>query len=274
MIAATHGRGMFSLDVNRLLTIVVTPKSRHVTVASGSSLVVRDSANVIVSGSGSGAANWSASSGGAPWLSLTTSSGTGTGIVSWDIDPTGLPVGSYVDTITVTVPGAIDSPTLIVDTLQVAGFAAIPTAHVDTVLSGSLVLISDSAEVVGVSDTTSWTVTHGAATWLTVQPSGRGLGSSRWDVNPAGLLPGSYADTIMIATSEADTARLFIALEMDMPTIALDCAFDFLARNQCLGLVEQRFLDLSGNGDGEFNLGDFVGYLQRQPPTPKREEER
>jgi len=100
------------------------------------------------------------------------------------------------------------------------------------------------------------------------------LGFSRWNVNPAGLLPGSYADTITIATSEADTALLFIALEMDVPTIAVDCAFDFLARNQCLGVVEQRFLDLSGNADGEFNLGDFVGYLQRQPPTPKREGQR
>jgi hypothetical protein len=194
--------------------------------------------------------------------------------VSWDIDPTGISVGTYVDTITVTVPGAIDSPTLIIDTLQIAGFAAMPTAHVDTALSGSLVLIADSAEVIGLSDTTSWTVTHGVTTWLTVQPSGRGLGYSRWDVNPAGLLPGSYADTITIATSEADTARLFIALEMNVPNIAVDCAFDFLVRNQCLGIVEQRFLDLSGNGDGAFNLGDFIGHLQRRPPTPKREDER
>ncbi len=274
MIAATHGRGMFSLNVNRSLTLVATPTSRHVTVASGATQIVKDSANVIVSGSGSGAANWSASSGGAPWLSLTTVTGTGTGIVSWDIDPTGISVGTYVDTITVTVPGAIDSPTLIIDTLQIAGFAAMPTAHVDTALSGSLVLIADSAEVIGLSDTTSWTVTHGVTTWLTVQPSGRGLGYSRWDVNPAGLLPGSYADTITIATSEADTARLFIALEMNVPNIAVDCAFDFLVRNQCLGIVEQRFLDLSGNGDGAFNLGDFIGHLQRRPPTPKREDER
>ena len=243
-------------------------------VEDGATTIVSDSANVIVSGSGAGAANWSATSGSASWLSLTTGAGTGTGVVSWEIDPTGVPIGTYIDTVTVTITGAIDSPTRIVDSLQVTGFAALPGTRADTALSGSNTVIADSAQLIGLSDTTSWTVTYEGATWLTVQPSGTGLGYSRWDMNTAGLVPGAYSDTITIATSEGDTAQVVVALTMEAPNVVIDCAFDFLARGQCLGGVEQRFLDLTGNADGEYNLGDFVGYVQRQSPPAEQEHER
>jgi len=274
LIAATHGRGMFSLDVNRLLTLVVSPGSGLVMVEDGATTIVGDSAHVLVSGSGAGAANWSATSGSASWLSLTTAAGTGTGVVSWEIDATGVPIGTYIDTITVTIAGAIDSPTRIIDSLQVAGFTALPSIRTDTALSGSNTVIADSAQLIGLADTTTWAATHEGATWLVTQSSGTGLGYNRWEVNPAGLVPGSYSDTITIATSEGDTAHIVIALTMEAPNVAIDCAFDFLARGQCLGDVEQRFLDLTGNDDGEFNLGDFVGYLQRLSQQSKQGNER
>jgi hypothetical protein len=53
------------------------------------------------------------------WTTLTTSSGTGSGRVRWSRDASGLAVGTYVDTITVTASGATGSPAILVDTLRV-----------------------------------------------------------------------------------------------------------------------------------------------------------
>jgi hypothetical protein len=175
----------------------------------------------------------------------------------------------------VTVTGAIDSPFLVIDTLQVLGFAVVPTVHSDTVLSGSVDILNDSTLILGLSDTTTWTVASGGVTWLTVpQPAGTGEGYARWFVNPSGLLPATYVDTLTLVTSEADTGRVEVSLVLNAPTIVAACAFDKLARNQCLGDIEQRFLDLTGNGDGVYNLGDFLGFLNRSPQpaaSPRRE---
>jgi hypothetical protein len=266
---------MFSLDLNRALTLVLTPSSRIVEFEEGATVAVGDSAFVIVSGSGAGAANWSASHGAAPWLSLSTTAGTGTGLVTWQVDPTGLPIGTYVDTITVDAPGAVDSPRLIIDTLRILGFAVTPPARVDTALSGTIGVVDDSVLMVDIADTTSWALIHGGALWLTLRDTlGTGLGYIAWAVNPAGLLPGTYLDTVTVTTSEADTGQVFVSLVMEAPIIAAECAFDRLARSQCLGELERRYLDLAGNTDGEFNLGDFIAFLNRGSTTPPPKENR
>ncbi len=275
LIAATHGRGMFSLDINRSLTLAVTPRTRNVETEVGATQPEADSTNVLLTGTGAGAANWSATHGAAPWLTLQVPSGTGSGILRWARDPTGLAIGTYVDTITITVPGAIDSPAQVIDTLQIIGFAALPAAREDTILSGSVDLVADSALVVGTADTTTWSVSHTGVTWLTLnQTAGQGTTYVRWTVNPASLLPGTYNDTLTVMTSAADTAQVIVSLTMEEPAIVAACAFDLLARNQCLGDVEQRYLDLTGNNDGTYNLGDFVGYLQRTASPPKPQENR
>ena len=70
---------------------------------------------------------------------LTTASGTGTALVAWNRNSAGLVVGTYVDTITVTAPGAASgSPATIIDTLRITA-APVPidaawTLHPDVVI--------------------------------------------------------------------------------------------------------------------------------------------
>jgi hypothetical protein len=105
------------------LAVVVTPGSRGVSVHEDSvRSVLADSVLVTLRGAGSGAASWSASHGSADWLTLVTAAGPGGAAVRWVVDPTQLPPGTYVDTITVAVAGA--SPVLVLDTLEVRGVPA------------------------------------------------------------------------------------------------------------------------------------------------------
>lgn len=59
---------------------------------------------------GTGVLTWSASNGGTSWLSLTPSSGAGTTEVAVDINTVSLAPGIHNATITVTAPGALNSP--------------------------------------------------------------------------------------------------------------------------------------------------------------------
>jgi hypothetical protein len=371
LIAATHGRGMFQLQLDRPLTLAVAGGIPSDTVAAGATGSRPDSATVILSGTGALTAGWTATHGAAPWLALTSAAGTGTGRLRWTRDPTGLAPGLYVDTITVTVAGAIDSPWLLADTLVVQGGLAValtPAGRADTAYEGATALLVDSASVLlsgfG-ADTTRWTATHGAAAWLTLTTAsgtgpglvrwsrntaalavgahvdtirvttsqgglarlvdsvvilpvplvlgtasrrdtadagsvtpvpdsvavtlqgpgsatatwtathgagawltltaaaGTGSGIARWTRNPTGLLPGTYVDTIRVATSLADTAVVIDTFVLLAPAVTASCAADDLLAPGCLTDDERRYLDLTGNADGTYNLGDLVALRKR-----------
>lgn len=370
LIAATHGRGMFRLELVRALTLAVVDGVASDTVPVGASGPRADSAVVILSGTDAATTAWSATHTAAAWVTLTNAAGTGTGRVRWTRDPTGLAAGVYVDTITVTAPGAIDSPWLVVDSLvvqaalsvtvaptgraasvlqgstmpipdsaalliegwgadttqwtatRVSGWLTLlttagtgagtvrwtrnPTAlavgtHVDTIRiatsqgafadlhdtlavmalplvlepasrrdtadAGSVTLVPDSAAVTlqgPGSDTASWTATHGTRAWVTLTTAGgTGSGTVRWTRDPAGLLPGTYTDTIRISTSRADTALVIDTFVLLAPTVTASCAASDLLAPGCLTDVQRRYLDLTGNADGIYNLGDLVALRKR-----------
>jgi hypothetical protein len=56
------------------------------------------------------------------------------------------------------------------------------------------------------------------------------------------------------------------------PGFTVACAGDGLLSNGgCLGIVERNYLDLTGNHDRAYNLGDLLAYLDRKglplPPS-------
>jgi len=71
-----------------------------------------------ISNAGSSTLNWSVA-GAQAWLSLVPTSGSGDGDVTLNVDVTGLGVGTYNDVITVTAPGATNSPLDIPVTLAI-----------------------------------------------------------------------------------------------------------------------------------------------------------
>ncbi|MCX6580185.1 MAG: hypothetical protein NT166_08375 [Candidatus Aminicenantes bacterium] len=93
---------------------------------------------VMISNKGGGALNWNAS-GNVSWLSVSPSSGTGDSALSVSVNPSGLAVGSYTGTITITDPNATNSPQSISVSLTVyhQGTTAAPFGDFATPLEGS-----------------------------------------------------------------------------------------------------------------------------------------
>src|SRR5690606_38783768 len=64
-----------------------------------------------ITNEGAGTLVWSAAlSGAGSWLSVNPAEGSGAGTITVSVDAAGLPAGTYTKTITVTAPGAENSP--------------------------------------------------------------------------------------------------------------------------------------------------------------------
>jgi uncharacterized PurR-regulated membrane protein YhhQ (DUF165 family) len=201
-----------SLVVEPALTLALSPGSRSDSVALGTSGPRADSASVTLSGFGSALAGWSATHrDAATWVSLTTSAGTGSGRVRWTRDPSGLAVGTYVDTIVAAAAGASGSPTRLLDTLIVDPALALALSlgsRRDSAALGTSGPRADSASVTlsGFGSTASpWSATHrAAATWVSLTTgAGTGSGQLRWTRDPSGLAVDTYVDTILVTAAGA-----------------------------------------------------------------------
>jgi len=90
-----------------------------------------------------GLLNWSISDD-ASWLTCAPISGSGSGVVSVSVDPASLTVGAYDGTITISDPGAANSPVSVPVTLTVYGAetTAAPFGEFSTPVDGSTVMSS------------------------------------------------------------------------------------------------------------------------------------
>lgn len=278
---AIIAHGSFNSPARVLDTLVVlTPLTAALTASRvdsaqvGATAGVTDSVPLALSGFGAGTASWTASHGAAPWLLLTTPSGVGSATVRWVRDPSGLAIGTYVDTITVTVPGALGSPARIIDSLRVLAplSASLNAAsRRDSIPQGSTTAKTDSVTLAlagYASSTAAWTVTHGAGGWLTVTtPAGVGSGKVRWRRDPTALVAGLYVDTVRIAVTgvAGGPAEVIDSLRIFEPAVAVSCAETvLLSTSSCLGAIERNYLDQTGNRDGSYNLGDLLAFLDRK----------
>ena len=187
------------------LVLAVSPGSRNVAVQQGSAAPT-DNATVTLSGTGAATAVWTATKKKA-WTTLTTAGGTGSGTVAWSRNATGLAVGTYVDTITVSATGATGSPDLVFDTLRITAappplvLAVSPGSRNVAVQQGSAAP-SDNATVTlsGTGAATAvWTATKKKAWTTLTTASGTGSGTVAWSRNATGLAVGTYVDTITVS---------------------------------------------------------------------------
>ncbi len=271
-----------SLVVQGTLALDVSPASRSDTVTVGATVPRADSAAVLLSGTGASTATWSAAANRGVWITVTTGSGTGPGTARWTRNPAGRAVGVHVDTITITSTAATGSPARIVDSLVVraAAVALNPTATSDTAVSGTAGARPGSAQLLlsgGTDSITAWTATHGAAPWLTLlTTAGQGSGTISWTRSAADLADGVFRDTITVVSAAGDSARVVDVFVVRAPAVAAACAASHLLGETCLDPTQRRWLDLAGNRDGQFNLGDFVAFVARgsgtgAPPPPRKE---
>ncbi len=200
-------------------TLALSPGSRSVIVAQGGT-APGDQATVTISGTNASTASWSATKR-KSWTTITAGSGTGSGIVGWSRNPTGLALGTYVDTITVSVTGATGSPAHVIDTLVVSAAATPVTMAVSPGSRRATVVEGGAAEpdsaTVAMSGTNAWAVGWSASaghSWtMLATASGTGNGHVRWNRNAAGLSPGTYVDTITVtAQAGGSPARVIDTL--------------------------------------------------------------
>jgi M6 family metalloprotease-like protein len=157
-------------------------------------------------------------------------------------------------------------------TVGVQGIRLASTGRSRSALLGDSTLQPDSValQVFGAgASSADWTVTHLAgAGWNTVlTPSGQGSATIRWVSNPTGLALGTYVDTltILVPGTLARDSLLVDSLVVYEPVVSVACASStLLATGSCLGQVERHYLDLNGNRDGVYNLGDLLAWLDRK----------
>jgi hypothetical protein len=193
-----------------VLTLLVSPVSRSVVIRWGDSAPA-GTAIVTVAGPIVGEASINASDhffrG---WTGPPTLNGT---LLSWAHTAAGLPVGTYVDTITVTAgipnggPTAAGSPARIYDTLVIAPGPGPLTLAVNPIARSASVPLgasapSDNAAVTlsgKNANSTTWTAAK-TASWVTLTtPSGIGSGTVAWRRNGGNLPAGIYYDTITVS---------------------------------------------------------------------------
>ncbi|HET9065643.1 MAG TPA: S8 family peptidase [Gemmatimonadales bacterium] len=187
------------------LVLALAPASRRVVTGEGSSDVLRDSAEVRLSGTGASTAAWSVTRRRGS-TSLVTANGVGSGMLRWQRTATGLAAGTYVDTLQVTVPNATGSPALVIDTLVVTAapqplvVALSPSSRWTSVTQGQnaasasavLQLTGDGAA------SATWSASSAQAWTQLTTTSGIGSGTVTWNRNTATLLPGTHVDTITV----------------------------------------------------------------------------
>ena len=244
------------------VTLAVAPTSRSASVQQGSA-APSDQASVTLSGSNSASTGWMATKR-KPWTTLTVGSGTGSGIVAWSRNASGLAVGSYVDTISVTATG-VALPSLVFDTLRVTAVPVVltlsvaPSARSSSVVQGGAAP-SDQATVTLTGDnsgTTAWSATK-RKSWTTLtSSSGTGSGTLAWSRNAAGLAVGVYLDTITVTAAGAagSPGVVYDTLRVTAAPVPLLIAVSPTSRNVAMQqgsspTSDQALVSQSGDGHG------------------------
>ena len=114
-------------------------------------------ATLAITNSGGGTLDWSVSDD-APWLSVSPASGSGAANLQVSTSLSGLAVGTYTGTITVTAPGAAGSPRTVAVTLTVAAAAdttpptvSLTAPAAGASVSGTVAVSANAADAVGVT---------------------------------------------------------------------------------------------------------------------------
>jgi subtilisin family serine protease len=247
------------------LTEQVSPSSRYHSVKLGSN-VPADSARIVLSGMGAAATTWTASNA-KPWIALSVAAGTGTGDVRWSHNLTGLAAGTYIDTITVVAPNAIGSPSLVIDTLIVTAQKGKRVGRTTGTASGTddgVALHLDSVYV-DVAAETSWEATTGAA-WVTLLAGSRtGPGYLHWQRSLGGMSYGISQDSIVVSSGNAREVELVVTetIVAGADQVAASVAASALFEPAALDELRRRMLDLLGNANGRYDVGDLLAYLDR-----------
>jgi hypothetical protein len=223
-----------TVTVNNLLgqpeapSIVLDPTSFTFNAAQGGA----NPANQLLSitNGSSGTLDWDASDD-ADWLLLNPISGMGDGSTTLSVNVTGLIAGTYNATVTVTDPGADNSPQTAQVTLVVS--EPPPLIQLDPMGFTFNAVVGEPnppSQILNITNGGGMTLNWAAsddANWLTLVPvSGSGDGSTTLSVDITGLSAATYTATVTVtdplATNSPQTASVTLVLQEPPPVIVLN----------------------------------------------------
>ncbi len=243
-------------------------------VLVGSTESFEDSVRVVFTGPRTGT-RWTAEFGGGPWSELGNASGAGDGAVTWTVDPGGLEVGAYVDTVVVEAEWASGSPAIVLDSFLVKPPLGVtgPRTTGGYGIAGWTLAPRDSADA-GLfgfeAELARWTAAVEGSEWLTIERGAGAYGEAVvWTRNSAALTSGVREDTITIRVQGRPELSGVIVdrFEVVEGMTLEDAALQVLGLDR-LEAGQTRFLDWFGNRDGAFNLGDVLRWLDHCATGP------
>ena len=158
-----------------------------------------------------------------PWLSVSPANGTTPGTVTVSVSPNGWPSGTYKGNVTIAASGAASSssPQIVQVTMVVS---SPPTSSASLIANPSALSFtyrtsagapreSRSVRVSSKGAPLSFTASHSGGSWLRVSPTtGTTPATLRVSVNPLGMPPGSYTDTIVLSAPGATGTSVGVTL--------------------------------------------------------------
>ena len=238
-------------------------------VAAGSTEPVQDSVAVTFEGPQASSVEWTATRlGYSEWLSLKDTAGVGDGFVSLTVDPTGLPIGTYADSVVVRAALATGSPAVFVTTLSVEAPLSVPALrdNFNMGVAGWSTLTTDSVPS-GLSGfgaaEARWTATSQGSEWLVIERATGGLEDPLvLTRSSASLPPGVYEDIITIGVvGRPELTGVIVDRFEAVAPMSVKATAEHLLGLEQLDPGQEEFLDGFGNRDGTFNAGDVLRWL-------------
>jgi hypothetical protein len=187
-------------------TLTVSPLSLSFSYQTGGSTPAAQPVTL----SSSSALNYTAVSS-AAWLNATPASGATPASLSVSVNPSGLAVGNYSGTLTVTASGASNSPQKIAVSLAVTSASSgnpslnvAPGTLTFTYASGSTTSGTQNLSITSTGAALQITAAASGGSWLSVTPTtGSTPATVKVSANPTGLAAGTYNGTITITSTGA-----------------------------------------------------------------------
>lgn len=187
-------------------TLTVSPLSLSFTYQTGGATPAAQPVTL----SSSSALNYTAVSS-AAWLNATPASGATPASLSVSVNPSGLAVGNYTGTVTVTASGASNSPQKIAVSLAVTSASSgnpslnvLPGTLTFTYASGSTTSGTQNLSITSTGAALQITAAASGGSWLSVTPTtGSTPATVKVSANPTGLAAGTYNGTITITSTGA-----------------------------------------------------------------------
>jgi hypothetical protein len=171
---------------------------------------------------GGASTTWAIStSGGSPWLTASVSSTLTPGIITLSVNPAGLAVGTYNATITVSAPGAVNSPTVISVTLAVktAALSVTPSSMTFFGATG----FNPTSRNLSITNVGTGTLAWNASadsTWLNLSSiSGAAPSLLSVSANTAGLSAGAHNANITVSSADVANGPIGVPITLNMGTL-------------------------------------------------------